>query len=448
MFIEFSTENFLSFKERASLSMVASKLKSRNRGFDKGATFEIEGYPLTLLKCAAIYGANASGKSNLFSAMRFMRELVLNSSKESQAEEPTGVQPHLLSVGYSDRPSFFEMAFVAGGRMYTYSFSLDSKCIHTEKLISIVGPKERELFSREGDNIVLDPSFSEGNLLVEKTRKNALFLSVCANFAGKISGKILRWFDRLRLVSGLRDNGLMPFTQSCLDENHKSRDAIDALLKSFDLGIERVRPGKEKALEIPDGSNFSGELRTAVDAIAKYTKAQKIAIRDTNSFHKVFDENGDVAGEIAFDLATSESQGTQKLVALSAPLVDTLTNSLIVFIDEFDARLHPILSRSILRLFNSESGNPKNAQLIIATHDTNLLDRSLLRRDQIWFCEKDRYGGSHLTSLVEYKVRNDASFEKDYIIGKYGAIPILGNLSQIFGSSIVRSSKGKADVGD
>ena len=109
-------------------------------------------------------------------------------------------------------------------------------------------------------------------------------------------------------------------------------------------------------------------------------------------------------------------------------------NSKIIVIDEFDARLHPIISKTIIKLFNSASTNGNNAQLIVATHDTNLLDKDLLRRDQIWFSEKDKYGASYLTSLVEYKVRNDASFEKDYIMGKYGAIPLPGYIGNIFES--------------
>ncbi|AYN85729.1 ATP-binding protein [Pseudomonas aeruginosa] len=151
--------------------------------------------------------------------------------------------------------------------------------------------------------------------------------------------------------------------------------------------------------------------------------------------HKVFDENGKAAGLIEFDLEKNESEGTKKLVALSGPLIDVLENSLILFIDEFDARLHPVISKQLISIFNNSPKNNNNAQLIVASHDTNLLDKDLLRRDQIWFTEKDIYGSSHLNSLLEYRVRNDASFEKDYISGKYGAIPLLGDSCMIFSES-------------
>ena len=113
--------------------------------------------------------------------------------------------------------------------------------------------------------------------------------------------------------------------------------------------------------------------------------------------------------------------------------MDTLKHGKVLFIDEFDARLHPLITFAIIRLFNSSITNPQNAQLIFVTHDSNLLAKELFRRDQIWFAEKDRFGASHLYSLVEYKIRNDASFQKDYIKGRYGAIPFLGDLSRTLG---------------
>jgi AAA15 family ATPase/GTPase len=135
-----------------------------------------------------------------------------------------------------------------------------------------------------------------------------------------------------------------------------------------------------------------------------------------------------------FDLDDQESEGTQKVFTMAGPLLDTLKNGKILVIDEFDARFHPLISRAIVELFNSNKTNPNNAQLIFITHDTNLLSNKLFRRDQIWFTEKNRYGVTDLYSLAEYKIRNDASFESDYIKGRYGAIPYIGNLSQLIES--------------
>jgi AAA15 family ATPase/GTPase len=431
MLIQFSATNFLSFKDKVTLSLAAGKIKSKNHELDKGAIFSAIN-ELPLLKCAVIYGANASGKSNIFEAVKFAKSFVINSSKESQADESIPVTPYRLSTESQVKASEFEIVFSTNGKVYEYSFAVDSAAVHYEKLALHKKTREITLFERDAKGIRLHKEFSEGDRLAEKTRSNALFLSVCANFDGEISTSILRWFRRIRVISGLVDNGLMSFTQKCLEkkEGGESRQ-ISSLLKSFDLGLERVTVGKQ----INDGlpNDMPEEVKSIFSQLKKLGNAKVQVMKRVESFHKVFDDSGKIVGETAFDLDNDESEGSKKLVALSGPIVDTLNNSHVLLIDEFDARLHPILSKTIIKLFNSEETNANNAQLIVATHDTNLLDRDLLRRDQIWFTEKDRFGSSHLTSLVEYKVRNDASFEKDYIMGKYGAIPILGNLADIFG---------------
>ena len=137
-------------------------------------------------------------------------------------------------------------------------------------------------------------------------------------------------------------------------------------------------------------------------------------------------------GVAVFDFEKQESEGTQKIFALAGPLIDTLKNGRVLFVDEIDARLHPLLTIAIIRLFNSAATNSKNAQLIFTTHDTNVLSADVLRRDQVWFTEKDRYGASLLYSLLEYKPRNDSSLAKNYLQGRYGAIPVLGGLASFF----------------
>ncbi|MDS3860371.1 AAA family ATPase [Thermosynechococcaceae cyanobacterium BACA0444] len=149
------------------------------------------------------------------------------------------------------------------------------------------------------------------------------------------------------------------------------------------------------------------------------------------TIHRKFNETGQVTSFVHFNIEQEESEGTQKIFALAGLLVNALKNGKVLIIDEFDARIHPLISRAIVELFNSNETNPRNTQLIFMTHDTNLLSNKLFRRDQIWFTEKNRYGSTDLYSLAEYKVRNDASFESDYIKGKYGAIPYIGNLESL-----------------
>ncbi|MCO3029890.1 ATP-binding protein, partial [Pseudomonas aeruginosa] len=281
------------------------------------------------------------------------------------------------------------------------------------------------------DKISVKAPFPEGKGLEKRTRDNALFLSVCANFDGEISGDIIRWFKSIRVIGGLTDQAMISFTRRQLENSNESAKIRD-LLNSFDLGISNFKASDSKQQEGKE-SALVENLRSFVEQ--KIGQKISFDIGRISTEHKVFDENGKAAGLIEFDLEKNESEGTKKLVALSGPLIDVLENSLILFIDEFDARLHPVISKQLISIFNNSPKNNNNAQLIVASHDTNLLDKDLLRRDQIWFTEKDIYGSSHLNSLLEYRVRNDASFEKDYISGKYGAIPLLGDSCMIFSES-------------
>ncbi len=436
MLVQFTVENFLSFKDPATLSMAASKRRSKNKSLDVNATFE-GAFGIKLLKSATVYGANASGKSNLISAVRFMKRFVIESSKESLADDKILVKPYRLSEETESKPSKFEIVFIKSGALYQYEFSADHSLIQEERLTrrSQKTNVDQVLFSRIGNEYTIEKSFSEGKGLQKKTRKNALFLSVCANFDGQISTEIIRWFRNLRVISGLSDSGYLNFTIDQLEDSVAGKKIGD-LLKDFDLNIERFESNTIKQSLALDGE-IPEDLRPLADALKNM---KETTVKKVSTYHRRFDSEGVEAGEVAFDLKSDESEGTQKLVAMSGPLVDTLENSYVLLIDEFDARLHPIISKNIIKLFNCAEVNSKNAQLIVATHDTNLLDHDLLRRDQVWFVERDYFGASHLTSLVEYKgVRNDASFEKDYIIGKYGAIPVLGDIKRVFGSGRVAS---------
>jgi AAA15 family ATPase/GTPase len=201
-----------------------------------------------------------------------------------------------------------------------------------------------------------------------------------------------------------------------------SSDIIN-LIKKLDLGIDDISIKTRKVLpedllEIPE------EFRTLL--ISK-----KLQADDIYTTHKKYNAEGEVISLEQFDLDKNESEGTKKLFAFAGPILETLRKGEVIVIDELDARLHPLITRTIIDLFNSNETNINNAQLIFMTHDTNLLSDKIFRRDQIWFTEKDRQGATDLYSLVEYKVENDASFESDYIKGRYGAIPFIGDLSQV-----------------
>ena len=414
MLVEFSIGNFLSFKDIVTLSMVASSKKE----FGDTNLFKIND-KLNLLKSTVIYGANASGKSNLFKGMVFARNFILNSSKETQATEDIGVTNFKLSVETENIPSFFEFIFIQEGIRYRYGFQINKKEVCKEWLFYTPKTKEAKLFIREKNTFQCGSSFKESKGLEEKTRENALFLSVVAQFNGEISKKILTWFTYFQVVSGLDDMNFLPYTLKKLEEE-AFKDEILRFLKIADLGIENIYLIKEKIdlqkLPVNLPERIKSELMEGAIEIGVQTS------------HIKYDKDKKVLSSVKFELERDESKGTQKFFALSAPIIDTLKNGKILVIDELDARLHPLLTKYLIGLFNSNEHNKSNAQLIFVTHDTNLLNRNLFRRDQIWFTEKNREGVTDLYSLVEYKVRKDASFEKDYILGKYGAIPFINEL--------------------
>ncbi len=418
MLIEFSVGNYRSFKDTVTFSMVTADIAVENQELNQNNTIPID-EELTLLKSAAIYGANSSGKSNFIKALAFMKWFMINSSKETQSTDEIEVENFALSTETENKPSFFELVFLIENVKYKYGFKATKEKIISEWLYYVPKKKEFKLFTRTQEKISSNKRYSEIEL--EKiTRTNALFLSVSAQFNVKIAEKILQWLTHnLNIVSGLNDANLFNYTLQSLSINKLE---IIKLFKKLDLAITDLKIEETNITFDSLPEKIPLELKKL---ILKNSQGKATSIQ---TLHKKYNEKGEFVSETLFDLQEQESEGTQKVFAISGALIDTLNQGKILIFDEFDARLHPLISRAILQLFNSLENNLKNAQLIFTTHDTNLLDSKLFRRDQIWFTEKNRYGSTDLYSLVEYKIANDASFESDYIKGKYGAIPYIGNL--------------------
>jgi uncharacterized protein len=431
MLIEFSVGNYRSFKEKVTFSMVAANLVSQDKNLDGNNVFAVD-EELSLVKSAAIYGANASGKSNLVKALNFMKWFMVNSSKETQSNEQIFVDKFRLSTETENQPSFFELVFMMGGQQHRYGFTANQERVISEWLFYVPESRETRLFERENGKFNISKVYKSSGV-EERTRNNALFLSVSAQFNIKKSEEILNWLtNQFILTSGLNDE---PIQYMFREDIH---DQVIQLLGNMDLGIngvdlqrldidkyekriidaikEESDPAMIKVINIVAKNRIENEK----DNWNKNTKAERIV-----TLHHKFNSAGEVVSLEPFSLLGNESDGTQKIFALASLLVHSLNYGTVLVIDEFDARLHPLMSQSIIKLFNSSKINPKNAQLILITHDTNLLSNKIFRRDQIWFTEKDRYGATALYSLAEYKVRNDASYGSDYIKGKYGAIPYI-----------------------
>ena len=394
MLIEFSVGNFLSFKEKKTLSLEATSIKDNPGNVIKAGKYN-------LLRSAVIYGANSSGKSNFIKALIQMTNIVTGSAQNNSTSE-IDVIPFLLSTETENQPSYFEILFLIEGIRYRYGFEADNKVIRSEWLFECKVKKERPLFIRDKDSIEISSDFEEGKGLEVKTRDNALFLSIVDQFNGTTSKKLMNSFSTNRIFSGLKHENERALTLLFL-ENEGLTKLVKEFLSPLNLGFQEFD-----------------------------VKDKKIV-----TFHNKFDSQGNIVDKFEFDLLLQESSGTNKLYDMAASLIYGLKRGTLTVVDELDAKLHPLLTLAIVKLFNSPVHNQRNAQLIFATHDTNLLNYGCFRRDQIYFTEKNDFESTDLYSLIEYiepdgkKVRNDRSFEKDYIAGRYGAIPFIGDFSKL-----------------
>ncbi len=421
MLLQFSVNNYRSIKDTLTFSMLAAYKEEANR-FKEGK--------YDLLTAAVLYGANASGKSNVLRAMAFMRNMVLNKEKVMQSTDTLPHDPFRLSTATQEASSSFEMVFLIEGVKYRYGFEADTTTVYSEWLFeNASGRKEAKLFYRDDaeEHYVNSARFKEGvgsfdapNAKI-KISKNRLFLWQCDQNDGEIAKKILGWFKNFNLIDGLDHRGYVNYTMKMM-EKPLFKEEIIKLVKTADIGIEDISMQTEDVpAEVLEKMPLPDKLK---EEIMKDGGMQSVVL---NTYHKVYDDDHKEVGKMTFDLDDEESIGTQKFFKMSAPIINTLQEGKILLIDELDASLHPVLTQHLIRLFNDPKINTKNAQLIFATHDTNLLKPRLFRRDQIWFCEKDRFGATDIYSLARLKgVRQNDDFEKHYIQGKYGAIPYLG----------------------
>lgn len=420
MLLQFSVNNFRSIKDTVTFSMACASKDNDN-------FFSVRKYDL--LHSAVVYGANASGKSNLLRAMAFMAKIVLNKTKVIQSTDTLPYDPFKLSTSTKDASSSFEIVFFIDETKYRYGFELDSTTVYSEWLYADEKGKEAKLFYRDDEesHYVNPQKFKEGFAFFDdelskiKISKNQLFIWKCDQNDGEISKSILNWFNRFNLIDGISHEGYINYTMKKM-EDIKFKNEIVSLVKTADIGIEDIVLQEDK---IPD--EVFEKLPLPDDLKQKILKDGGLKSVKINTYHTLFDENNDEVGKEIFELDSEESLGTQKFFKMSAPILNTLKEGKILLIDELDASLHPVLTRHLIKLFHNPEINKYNAQLIFATHDTNLLKPHIFRRDQIWFSEKDKYGSTDIYSLAQIKnVRQKEDFESQYIQGKYGAIPYLG----------------------
>jgi hypothetical protein len=376
-----------------------------------------------LMKSVAIYGANAAGKSNLIEAMDFVQDFVTDSAKESQAgENIKNIVPFLLNNVNPNLPSEFELLFVAEEILYEYGFALNNKQIVHEWLFAYPQGKAQRWFERTYDEetnqydwyLNVKKVMGHRKAWQEATRDNALFLSTAVMLNSIQLKFVLNWISH-NLVVFIGGTHLSSFFTVAFCKDSQNKQKILEFLQAADLNIVDFELEEKQITghDLPD--DLPAEITE--DLLGKTQKK-------LNFLHSV-NETKDL---IAFP-AEYESEGTKRLFTFAGPLMDILENGRVLFIDELDKSLHPSMLRFIVELFHNPQLNRHNAQIIFTTHDSSILDNSLLRRDQVWFVEKDKQQATQLYPLTDFKPRQHEALQKGYLEGRYGALPFIGELN-------------------
>jgi AAA15 family ATPase/GTPase len=402
MLIEFRLTNYRSFGDEQVVSFLPATMQKE--------------YPENIysensylaLNAIAVYGANGSGKTNLLKAVMTFHQIIYLSAKNSSTSK-LPYDPFLLKQGTDKLPTTFEITFIHQENKYRYGFSYLEDRIINEWLYRKRTGREVPLFIREEDAVDVSSGFKGNQRIVdaaiEATRNNALFLSTCDTLNIEEATEIFQWFKQLIVMDGIRnDEG---YTTVNLWKTNEYREKIKDYLSTLQLGFN--------------------DIDVIFDADGGYRQV-KIITR-----HSIYtDEGRQSCNYLSMDFNEKESAGTKKVFELSGPILWALANGGVLVIDEIEAQMHPILTLSIIRMFLGKETNPHRAQIIFATHDTNLLSYSSLRRDQIYFAEKNNWESTEIYSLSDFKYMGDTSAErpdkdkeKRYLEGRYGAIPVL-----------------------
>ena len=416
MLLNFAVTNYRSIKERQVFSMLAVD------GLPHEESLIHSKDDISILPVAILFGANASGKSNILRAFGTMRQIVLNSVRLNPDDTLDEYEPFLLDEESRNNDTEFEAEFIVDTGYnvelhYRYGFSFSGKLISEEWLYRQEGnTDEIELFMRTGGEIQInDVEFPEGKGKEDTLNSNRLFLSLIAQLNGVQSKEIIFWFNRSTFATALKTKQYLTLTSNLFKEKGDTvEDEVDkyvqmalTFLSDIDTRIKDLSITEE-----PD--EFPEYLRSIFN-----TASLKI-----ESTHNRYNKDGDIVGKEVFSIEHNESEGTQKITELLGLIFITLSSGRLLVIDELDAKLHPLLTRAIIQLFTCPKINQHGAQLVFTTHDTNQLHLDYVRRDEIWFTEKSPVEATKLYSHIEFKDFDPSmDITEQYVNGRYGAIP-------------------------
>ena len=445
MLLRFAVSNFRSIRDEQELSLVASQaIKDDPQALIETPALRKD----KALPAALIYGANASGKSNVVEALRFMQRMVLDSHTDLKPGAPLGRAPFRLAPGWPEKESRFDLTFVHEGVRYQYGFTAFDDRFGSEWLYSWPSGSRRELFVREGQEFSFGRFLKGDNQLIARnTKANSLFVSAAAQNNHEQLSIIYYFFKRIsfEILSSLNVGNLaLFFGVTGLDSR------ILKFLCALDTGVTRLRVIEDDQFEsIKDLNSNRGISKTKpIKKLDKNSEPEEFTIpsdniRDFGSKQKIskiadlFNPQKRKRAQLGhatkdggveyFDL-DDESTGTIRMLSFLEPIFCALDTGTTVIIDELDSSLHTLACEQVIGLFQSPKTNPKGAQLIATTHDTNLLNPDTLRRDQVWFTEKDGEGATHLYPLTDIHTRKGDNIEKGYLQGRFGAVPFAGSV--------------------
>lgn len=408
MLLEFRVRNFRSIRDEQALNLIAS-------GDKELATTHLASTGLKsaphALRTVVVYGPNASGKSSLLRALDYMRAVVAESATVIQPGQTYNVQPFKLDPATAHQPTEFEITFMLSGVRHQYAFAMTPQRIVSESLLVYRSSKPTQLFSRQHiDGDGYDYEFSTyltgpRKLWQESTRPNALFLSMAAQLNSEQLSPVFNWIVRNITFLPAGATVLPDFTTALL-ATEQGRASIREFLSAADISIADVQAVPRKGMQAQWVMSASGLQ----------------ASQEEREFLMPVFEHSTPKGSAKFELH-DESEGTQRLYGLIAPVLHCLRDGRVLVVDELDSSLHTLLVRRLVTMFQTPELNPNGAQLIFSTHDTSLLDHTLFRRDQIWFTEKDADQATRLYPLTDFSPRKQEAWERGYLAGRYGAVP-------------------------
>lgn len=415
MLIEMSVTNFRSLSKQQTFSLV----KGKGDELVKSNTFKVEtANEFELLRSAAMYGSNASGKSNFLRALQTMKHIVLDSAANLQRGVRLPIIPFRLSPNTRHAPSEFEVTFIVDGVRYQYGFSATAEQIHEEWLLAYPKGRAQRWFTRVwlAEQKRFEWEFGshltgEKQIWQKSTRDNALFLSTAVQLNSEQLHPIFDWFKSTLHLANV--GGWTPWFSASLCE-HDGKSKVMEFLRAADIHIDDILVDSQSVDELLP-SDMPDALR---DAITDDMKGKRIL--ELKTVHQ--DSDGK---PVTFDF-DEESDGTRKLFSFAGPWIDVLENGYVLFVDELHDNLHPRLVRFLVELFHNPETNPKNAQLVFTTHETSILSQDVFRRDQIWFCEKDKTQATEIYPLTDFSPRKGReNLELAYLSGRYGALPFM-----------------------